>query len=88
VVKDILTQEGIEGKRGKWIANILEYDIEIKPRKLIKRQGLAKLMTETNFQAIDINELDNEQGMVTPQIKQAFLQSPWYANITYVLLNL
>jgi len=36
VVKDILTQEGIEGKRGKWIANILEYDIEIKPRKLIK----------------------------------------------------
>ena len=49
VVKDILTQEGIEGKRGKWIANILEYDIEIKPTKLIKGQGLAKLMTETNF---------------------------------------
>jgi len=36
VVKDILTQEGIEDKRGKWIANILEYDIEIKPTKLIK----------------------------------------------------
>ena len=36
VVKDILTQKGIEGKRGKWIANILEYDIEIKPTKLIK----------------------------------------------------
>lgn len=60
VVKDILTQEGIEAKRGKWIANILEYDIEIKPTKLIKGQGLAKLMTETNFRALDINELDNE----------------------------
>eukprot|EP00253_Pinus_taeda_P010492 PITA_10492 len=60
VVKDILTQEGMEGKRGKWIANILEYDIEIKPTKLIKGQGLAKLMTETNFEALDINELDNE----------------------------
>ena len=36
VVKDILTQDGIEGKRGKWIATILEYDIEIKPTKLIK----------------------------------------------------
>jgi len=88
VVKDILTQEGIEGKRGKWIANILEYDIEIKPTKLIKGQGLAKLMTETNFQALDINELDNEQEMATPKINQTFLQSPWYANIIYVLLNL
>eukprot|EP00253_Pinus_taeda_P002011 PITA_02011 len=77
VVKDILTQEGIEGKRGKWITNILEYDIEIKPTKLIKGQGLAKLITETNFQALDINELDNEQEMATPQINQAFLESPW-----------
>ena len=68
MVKDILTQEGIEGKRGKWIANILEYDIEIKPTKLIKGQGLAKLMTETNFQDLDINELDNEHEMATPQI--------------------
>lgn len=66
----------------------MEYDIEIKPTKLIKGQGVAKLMTETNFQALDINELDNEQEMVTPQISQAFLESPWYANITHVLLNL
>eukprot|EP00253_Pinus_taeda_P015232 PITA_15232 len=36
IVKDILTQEHLEGKRGKWIANILEFDIEIKPTKLIK----------------------------------------------------
>jgi len=54
-VKDILTQDGLESKRGKWIASILEYDIEIKPTKLIKGQGLAKLMSETNFQALDIN---------------------------------
>ena len=60
IVKDILTHNGIEGKRGKWIATVLEYDIEIKPTKLIKGQGLAKLMIETNCQALDINELDNE----------------------------
>ena len=36
VVKDILTQDEPEGKRGKCIATILEYDIEIKPTKLIK----------------------------------------------------
>ena len=55
VVKDILTQNGPNGKRGKWIATILEYDIEIKPTKLIKGQGLSKLMAEPNYHALDIN---------------------------------
>ena len=45
-------------------------------------------MTETNCQALDISELDNEQEMATPQISQAFLDSPWYADVIYVLLNL
>lgn len=49
VVMDILSQDGPNGKRGKWIATILEYDIEIKPTMLIKCQGLAKLMAESNF---------------------------------------
>eukprot|EP00253_Pinus_taeda_P009055 PITA_09055 len=44
VVKYILTQEGLEGKRGKWISNILEYDIEIKPTKLIKGQDAKKFV--------------------------------------------
>ena len=35
VVKDILSQDP-DGKRGKWIAIILEYELEIKPTKLIK----------------------------------------------------
>ena len=87
-VKDIFTQEGLEGKRGKWIANILEYDIEIKQTKMIKGQGLAKLMSKTNFQALEINQLDNEPELATPQISEIFLQSPWYADICFVLLNL
>jgi len=36
VVKDIITQNGPDGKRGKWIAIILEYDMEIKTTKHIK----------------------------------------------------
>eukprot|EP00253_Pinus_taeda_P009797 PITA_09797 len=34
VVKDVLVQVNPEGRRGKWIAALLEYDIEIKPTKL------------------------------------------------------
>jgi hypothetical protein len=43
-VKDILIQPDIDGRRGKWIAKILEFDLEIKPTKLIKGKGLAKLL--------------------------------------------
>jgi hypothetical protein len=35
-VKDILTQPDPEGRRGKWIAVLLKYDLNIKPTKMIK----------------------------------------------------
>jgi hypothetical protein len=39
VVKDILTQNDPDGKRGKWIVVILEYDIEINPLNSSKVKG-------------------------------------------------
>jgi hypothetical protein len=71
VAKDILTQDNPDGRRGKWIVVILEYDIEIKPTKLIKGQGLSKLMVESNFHALDINFLatvDEQEEQTTPQV--------------------
>ena len=35
-VKYILVQTDPEGRRGKWIAALLEYDVEIRPTKLVK----------------------------------------------------
>ncbi len=55
VVKDILTQSDPDGKRGKWIAKLLEYDVDIKPTKLVKGQGLAKLMTQSKLDCLNIN---------------------------------
>jgi len=91
VVKDIPTQNGPDGKRGKWIVVILEYHIEINPTKLIKGQGLAKLMADKNFNAFDINmvfSLDDLEELATPPIDEAYLNSPWYADLLYVLFNL
>ena len=48
VVKNILTQLDPEGKREKWIAVLLEYDLEIKSTKLLKGHGLDKMMTDSN----------------------------------------
>jgi hypothetical protein len=57
-VKNILMQPDIDGKRSRWIAKILECDLEIRPTKLIKGQGLAKLLAEANCQALGINFMD------------------------------
>jgi hypothetical protein len=54
-IKDILIQPGIDGRRRKWIAKILEFDLEIKPTKLVKGQGLAKLLAEYNCRALRVN---------------------------------
>jgi hypothetical protein len=37
-VKDILVQPDNDRKRGRWLAKIQEFDLEIKPTKLIKGQ--------------------------------------------------
>ena len=91
IVKDILRQNEPNGKRGKWIVVILEYDIEIKPTKLIRGQGFAKLMVESNFNALDINmvfALHDEEELATPPIDEEFLNSPWYVDLLYVLFNM
>jgi hypothetical protein len=44
-LKEIMNQHDSDGKRCKWIAKIQEYDLDIKPTKLIKGQGLAKILT-------------------------------------------
>jgi len=54
-VKDILTQSNPAGRRGKWIAMMLKYDLNIKPKKLIKGQGLANLMAQSNYGVLRIN---------------------------------
>eukprot|EP00253_Pinus_taeda_P014837 PITA_14837 len=89
-LKDFRTDP--EGRRGKCIAALLEYDVEIKPTKLVKGQGLAKLMAESNLHTLDINLIaamsdENEEGS-SIQVSEIFALSPWCSDIIYVLKNL
>lgn len=85
-------QNDPEGRCGKWIAVMLEYDLEIRPTKLVKGQCLAKLMAESNLHALDINfivALFEEQVVDSfPQVSQLFTSSPWYSDIVHVLQHL
>jgi hypothetical protein len=62
VVKDILTQPDIDERRSKWIAKILEFDLEIRPIKIIKGQGLAKLLAEANCKALGVSFINECSG--------------------------
>jgi hypothetical protein len=52
----------------------VEYDLEIKPTKLIKGQGLSQMMTQSNFELLGVNFIvDLSQGVeeeVPPQVSQ------------------
>ena len=48
-VKYILVQPDNDGRRGRWLAKIQKFNLEVKPTKLIKHQGLAKLLAESNM---------------------------------------
>jgi hypothetical protein len=89
-VKDILIQHDIDRRRGKWIAKILEFDLEIKPTKLIKGQGLAKLLAESNCKALGINFI-NEQAKSSNRGSQSTVplaECTWYKDILYFLQEL
>jgi hypothetical protein len=54
-IKDVLIQPDLDGKRAKWIAKLIEFDIDIKPTKLIKGQGLENLLVQENCEVLGIN---------------------------------
>ena len=91
-IKEILTRSDPDGRREKWIVVLLEYDLEIKPTKIIKGQGLAKFMTKSNYEALDINmmgigfEIDSSSTIMfsQPEVFPNFLASVWYKDIIYV----
>jgi hypothetical protein len=58
---------------------------------LIKGQGLANIMEQCNCDVLGINFIadlsTNSKEETIPHVSQKFLDSPWYADIIYVLRN-
>jgi hypothetical protein len=84
-IKDVLSQSEGLGTRGRWIVKIQEYDLEIKPAKLIKGR-LTKMLTEGNEKALGmICQNDNPEFFPnTLRLEQV----EWYADIIFYLKNL
>ena len=55
-LKDVLSQQDCKGTRGKWVSKIQEYDLEIKPTKILKGQGLFQMLTESDQETMQLGE--------------------------------
>ena len=87
----ILTQPDWERWREKWIEILLEYDLEVKIMKLVKGQGLDKLMAQSNYDALILHmiielsaEEQNPQNKPGPPVGDHFLSSPWYIDVIFI----
>lgn len=61
-VKIVLSQLDTDGKRGRWITQILEFYLTIKTTNLVEIQGLAKLLAESNCKVLGVNFVLEIQG--------------------------
>ena len=68
----------------------MEFDIEIKPTKLIKGQGLACLMADSNCKVLNLGLADSNILQADDKIipYPDLFESPWYQDIVYFLQNL
>jgi hypothetical protein len=46
-VRSLFTQQEMGERRGNWMVVIQEFDLEIKPTRIVKGQGLCKLAAES-----------------------------------------
>jgi len=74
-VKILLNQQLREGKWANWLEKIQEYDIEIKPLKVVKGKGLCNL----------IENIDSVDGMISISIGEPLVDSEWYEEIVWYL---
>ena len=72
------------GRRCRWINRIQEFNIDIQINKLVRGQGLAKLMIEANLEANHINRFDDHSVDVFCDMDSL----DWYKDIIYYLQNM
>ena len=73
----------------------MEYDVEIKPTKLVKGQGLENLLADSNCEALGLHltakqpiQEELQAAQEKGKIMEQYAESIWYADIVHFLLYL
>jgi hypothetical protein len=79
-VKMLLNQQLREGRWENWLAKLQEYDLEIKPLKVVKGQGLCKFMT--GIEVVNISPPNTIDVVIQ---RESLATSEWYKDIIFYL---
>jgi hypothetical protein len=87
-VRNLLVQKDLGEKRDNWITTLQEYDLEIKPAKIFKGQGLCKLAVESMDDKAQEDELYQDQNLFEREICYIPVTSDqWYYEMKYYLTH-
>jgi hypothetical protein len=86
-VRNLLVQKDLGEKRSHWVTTLQEYDLEIKPAKIVHGQGLCKLVTQT----IDSQSDNSCDDQVSEYLQQVYvtldLSNSQYSDLIYYLTH-
>jgi hypothetical protein len=72
--------------RGDWMAVVQEFDLDIKPTKLVKGQGLCKLAVESQDQVNEDSGWENEIALWCGEVSYITPgKESWYKYLSYLL---
>jgi hypothetical protein len=73
-------------RRGNWMAIVQEFDLDIKPSKLVKGWGLCKLVVEAQDQVNEDSGWENGLALWCSEALYLPLgQESWYGKLIYLL---
>jgi hypothetical protein len=85
-VRSLFTQQEMGERRGNWMAVVQEFDLDIKPAKLVKGQGLCKLAVEAQDQVNEDLGWENEIALWCGEVAYISLgRDSWYKDLSYLL---
>jgi hypothetical protein len=75
-------------KRANWITTLQEYDLEIKPAKIVKGKGLCKLAVESTHDRAKEDELYQDQNLFENEVCYIPVNNDqWYYEMKYYLTH-
>ena len=88
-VRALLIQKEPRDRRGNSLTTLQEYDLEIKPAKLVKGQGLCKLTVEAQDTQMEQEEgWDNEVDLLQNEVLyMPTSTNSWYNDMKYDLTD-
>jgi hypothetical protein len=73
-------------RRGNWMTFVQEFDLDIKPVKLVKGQGLCKLVAESQDQINEDPGWENELALwCSEDLYVPLGKESWYGKLIYLL---